>query len=57
MAKSMATENDGMQGAHDVVCSTTRLRELPLRAKEAVLKSGLGVGSCIGFPRKNGLQR
>jgi hypothetical protein len=44
MTKTVPIQKGGVQRTHIVVSSTTGLHEPPLQGKEAVPKSGLGVG-------------
>jgi len=57
MTEAVPIQKGGMQSTHIVLFSTATLREPPLHAKEAVPKSGQGVGLCIGFRPLNGQQR
>ncbi len=57
MSKAVPIQKGGVQRAHIVLCSMATLREPPLQAKEAIPKSGQGVGLCIIFLPKNGQRR
>jgi hypothetical protein len=57
MTEAVPIQKGGMQSTHIVLCSMATLREPPQHAKEAVPKSGQGVGLCIDFLPRSGQRR